>query len=68
MSPLWGFGAFVYPVYYTHIAPLGLNEPMNKLFSCFTHHVSLSAFDRSAYQSLQTSTTSYLRGAHKYSL
>ena len=24
MSPLWGFRVFVYPVYYTHVAPLGL--------------------------------------------
>ena len=25
MSPLWGFGCLVYPVFYKHAAPLGLN-------------------------------------------
>ena len=24
MSPLWGFGCLVYPVFYKHVAPLGL--------------------------------------------
>ena len=27
MSPLWGFGCLVYPVFYKHVAPLGLKDP-----------------------------------------
>ena len=26
MSPLWGFGLFVCPVFYKHVAPLGLRR------------------------------------------
>ena len=29
MSPRWGFRIFVCPVFYKHVAPLGLNEPTN---------------------------------------
>ena len=27
MSPRWGFKMFVYPMFYQHAAPLGLNDP-----------------------------------------
>ena len=31
MSPRWGFRVFIHPVYYTHVAPLGLNAPMHRI-------------------------------------
>ena len=34
MSPLWGFGVFVYSVFYKHAAPLGLNDPFSRFPVC----------------------------------
>ena len=38
MSPRWGLRIFTHAVCYKHVAPLGLNEPMNQLR--FTLYVS----------------------------
>ena len=40
---IWGLG-YLLPVYYKHVAPLGLSEPMNQYFYV------------SCYQQLQNST------------
>ena len=33
MSPRWGFKIFVYPMFYKHAAPLGLNDPLPRFLA-----------------------------------